>query len=1563
MTAPDPDPGLAGSDPGLPASAWRRRLTWILKRLAVASLVLVGLLVVGLLWLTQTRSGRAQLLRLVVGQVNAAIPGHLEVAELGRLDWSGARLRAVSVADPAGREVAHVDHLGLEYDLFALWNRQYLVTKVELVGGEVDLRDLTADRPRLVAAFVDPDAPPAPPRTAPLPSVRVDRVQVRDLAVRLPSVTHVGQVDVRHIDFDGGFELDGTPSATVSELSAELLREGETLATLEQVTASLARGSEPSQLSLQLSLPPDTEIDLDAELVVPPEPSWTRQPLNVTVTVRNLTSRTLAAVLDDPELETLFQGPIGVDARATGTADDMALDVTLSTGAGTADLSAQVHDRTRWKAQLSASAFELSRLRADLPRHRIDGRLVLGADARDTARIPVELSVRQATLDGARLPDIDATATVTPGALEELDATVREGSSSVTVGGRAGFDGTANVAISARIYRDALAALEQIVGDTIPVDAALSADLELAIDREQRLDVRGRVAGRHVVVPGAKVDQVDGVVEVTGSPSAPTGRVRVSARGAIVNEQRIDRAEIVVTGGPNEYEVEVEGAAPEASVAAKMNVGRGNGRVTLAGRARGKLQGQDWAVEIASTEASFAGEVRTEGIELTVAGQRVALEGHFSPQGSSLVLDSAPIDLAKVAPALGLEEPVTGTATLAGRLAGTPAVPRLELRLTGKHVTVGERPAVDLQAEIHFDAGGGELDGDLQLQASGTEVTPNPVDARAHLAHRFEGGAGWQQRLDAGEVAAEVELGRVDSDFVAAWLDEELPVSGYLRGRLAASGPLQDPRLEARLKVAASAFSRDLEAEIDLDYARNSAAVTAEVEDQRGRWIDLDAALELGATEPASLEERIEDLRRAADAGRWHVHVTLRERDLADFAALPGLEGRTLPPAAVAAQLRLDHRPGGEPHGRLTVDARQTRSYAVYGNCEGSGTRLRLRSELADGRLRAELSADGRGRQLLESRAEAAVALRPGLTGSAPELGPVHARLHATDLRLESLPFLCTIAQGTVSASAAIDDPLGPQPRAQARVTARGFSLGATETVDVDLSTRANGSELVARGSVGADAQRSTLDFRVPISWRDGHLAMERAAPVSAEVVLRDLPLAPFLDPRGEVSYVSGTLDGSARATGSIQDPQLDGQIALHNVAFTATDLAQPLRDVKGTVRFADHQILLEGFEAHDKRGVFRLNATASYSDPSNVAVDAHVEAERFPLRQLGQVVATADVDAKVRTTITPDQTRVEINLRAVDLWIENAKLRRGIALERHPEFVVDGVPASSEPEPAASGSGPEAPSDGASTTPPTMPVRTTILLRADRVVWIKRSDFAAKLAADLTAEVAGEQMRIRGRVDIDRGYLQLFGKVFDIDREGYLEFTGAATPDPVVSITAVHQNRRSGQDVTVTITGRGSAPELAFRVNDERVTAGQAFQAIYGARGANEDPADAGDQARAFVGGLTAGLLATTARKEFGSAAPILMIEPGERSSEGRVRAGMEFDSLVPKFLRNVVTGVYFEGILANESHGSERTIERSDARVEAGALLEMYFPDRFFAAGQYGPGATWSIDLGWQL
>jgi hypothetical protein len=337
-------------------------------------------------------------------------------------------------------------------------------------------------------------------------------------------------------------------------------------------------------------------------------------------------------------------------------------------------------------------------------------------------------------------------------------------------------------------------------------------------------------------------------------------------------------------------------------------------------------------------------------------------------------------------------------------------------------------------------------------------------------------------------------------------------------------------------------------------------------------------------------------------------------------------------------------------------------------------------------------------------------------------------------------------------------------------------------------------------------------------------------------------------------------------------------------------------------------------------------------------------------LRQRGQIVATTSGHAKIDATLTSQRSSVAVKLMDVDTWLEQARARSGIRLEPHPDFVVaKPATAAATDEPAAA-------------APPSDSLREShVTIDATDRFWIKRDDFAIQLSTRLEALIIGDQAKIKGRVDINRGYLDLMGRVFDVERGSQLDFIGSSTPDPVVSITASYEHRGSGKTVKVKIQGRGSKPVLAFFIDDGEVSAGKVLEVLVG-RGSSSNEASAKQEAASFVSGLTAGLLATSARRELGAAAPIIMIEPGDQTGDGRIRAGFELDSLLPSALRQLITGVYVEGIVEREGSGNQGTQGQATS-TQAGVLLELYFPHQLFSTGQWGPGTTWSLDWGWQL
>jgi hypothetical protein len=212
---------------------------------------------------------------------------------------------------------------------------------------------------------------------------------------------------------------------------------------------------------------------------------------------------------------------------------------------------------------------------------------------------------------------------------------------------------------------------------------------------------------------------------------------------------------------------------------------------------------------------------------------------------------------------------------------------------------------------------------------------------------------------------------------------------------------------------------------------------------------------------------------------------------------------------------------------------------------------------------------------------------------------------------------------------------------------------------------------------------------------------------------------------------------------------------------------------------------------------------------------------------------------------------------------------------------------------------------------------------------------------------VAEDEPTMRGDVEIRRGEMTLLGKVFNIQK-GMVHFTGDAPPDPELEIKAVHRLPK-GEDLIVTLTGRSTAPVLAF--SGAATNAGEAVAVLSGV-GKTGAEAKAQDDARNFATNLTAGLLTVAARREFGDWVPVLGVENDESGAVSGARAGFDASKIIPPALRGFARAAYVEGIVGSSEAGGG---------LGVGVRIEVVLPADIVASWGYGPGATWATDVAW--
>lgn len=1464
-------------------SAWRclRSLgRWALRGL-LGALVIVASTCLAIALLVSTAPGKRLVSSWIVGRVNEELSGSLAVRRLEKLTLSEIVLVGVSLTTRGGDEVARLEKVRLDVELWALLRGEWVLPALRIDGAVIDLRFPQDPAHGLLAALRDP-APGG--QTSPPPSIRVEQLSLRGVDVRLPQSATPGPVELRGLELDASISLGAHSSLELRLLRGALWR---AQAQLGEVTLSarVNDAGQPSRVELRSTLA-GVEIALHGSATHRKGSDVGRAPIEVEGRLSGLTGERLAQILAQPELRRAFLGPLSARLRVSGSPADLGVSASLTSRAGAITVDSRSRRLKELDLTLGTERLRLAELFAGAPDWRLTTSSTLRA-RRSEARPGALLRLRSTVaLNEAPLPPLTAHAELSGRQLSAIDLRVEDAKTSLRVGGTAELSGAARLTLDADVDAASLLPVASALGVSLP-ETHGRARAKLSWAREEG----GRITGR-------------GVLEGSGT-----------------------------------------------------------------------LRKTPWRLTMLPAQLLDTG-VRLPRVTLTFAGQALTLRGQYSTSASDLELQLVDVDLER------LLEPFERVAELRGRLSalvvarGAAAQPILRARVQVDGISVAGGAPIDVRAQGELDAqrGAFQLEGHVRAPRASAEPRAEPA-LMLRAQGRFSPGVAWRRGWLDGEHQVNIELSRLGSDAVSAVLGRALPASFDLDGELSLSlahrvpvvrwslqgelGPPAAARGESRARSSAGAPRHVTHSGV---YENGKVEARLGLADRDGPWLGIEGELAWppGAwltdwlARPSALARPWELLDHAT--GRLHLEAAPRSsaRWPATFDFM-GISG-----AVLSARLDVEKQPQQEPEGKLSLEARALQTSRGLAECSSRALVGRGWVELGRGRFRAGFSASGAERELLHVAASGEVELGPLTRGEPPRWTDVDLTASSRRLPLAELPFICERWRGLLDARAHLRAS-GPTPGGLLEVQVHGFSRGSDETVDLDVSIAGDPARLDLNGTVTAAGKRSSSSARLPLARRAGTVGLDPHGPLDVRVCLDQLPIGPFAGSDGAISYASGAVSGELSARGEPAAPKLRGELRLEDVAFTITAIAQPLSDIRGVLAFHDGTVLVKDLAARDAGGQLAIQGSFNLRGPRSIDGALDLVARDFPLRQGGQVVATTSTTARIRPSLRGDDVTVQLELTAFDTWLEGGSARKGLSLALHPDLVIDGSPnahveqASQAPEPARPRLAGSAP-----------PRKLTLHLDADKGFWVRRADFSMKLDAALTmtleAGAAGREAKLTvdGHVTLERGHVELLGRPFDVKRGGTLRFSGA--PVPAVALTAIYVDRRSDAAVEVHVSGSAASPQVDFSIDGEEASAAEALQAIYGGpeREDEDTETEAEVQAEQMLAALTAGILTTSIRKKLGAMAPIVTVAPTDDEGAAAVRAGFELDTLIPDFLRHVVTGVYVEGSVSAEPTDADDAHAGDDMQRET--LIELHFPHDLVGVGRHGPGATWSIDLGWR-
>ncbi len=730
------DPASESSPEAPPASRlrrWGRRVLWGVGGLVGTTIVLVGLLLLGL----QTETGATAAAQFLARQANP-LPQTTLTVERASGNWvQSLRLTNVSLTSPdsgaaAPTTMAHFDTLSVQYRLGALLRGRLHVTTASLRGPTVTMRqapDSTWDWARHL-----PASEPAPEDTSASFPIQVDQFQLKDGAFAAQfyadgrdSTARIQDLTVQTQDLHYGSSMNGRLDTL--GLRARLP------ADTTDVRLSARGGLSERQVTLDtLRLTsPRSDVHGHGRARLPMAPSDSLDDVALSLRADPLVLGDLTAIA--PFLEVNPQEALDLHARLTGSGEQMTLTTELAVRNGGGRLTAEATATPRIENPPNAPPLEYH---FDVQAERLTTSLIGAPD-------PTENTVTATltgALEGPTLDSLDGSlsASVTDTRLYDVQASTVSLESALQ-------DGSAEIDLDGSLDDITFS----VDGSARPLDAAPSMDLRAQV-RELALAT---------VAPDAGLDgSLTGTAQVKGqsmTTDTATYDADVRLQDSRIGTQSIESGRVTAALDPQEVRADAALRFP-------------TGRLNLAGHAA--LDGSErFVLESGRLEdvnlAALVDDTTDSRVTATLTGKGQGFNPATSEGQASLTIQDAhygPHQLSSLQTTARLRDGRL-TTDASARLNGSdwtlaararPFAPRPTFELTK-----GRFQNVDLGPFLQDTTQSSALHGTIQGRLQGTR--PDSLFLEAGLT--LDTSRVNQQTISAASVDASLQNGTLRSTF------------------------------------------------------------------------------------------------------------------------------------------------------------------------------------------------------------------------------------------------------------------------------------------------------------------------------------------------------------------------------------------------------------------------------------------------------------------------------------------------------------------------------------------------------------------------------------------------------------------------------------------------------------------------------------------------------------------------------------------------------------------------------------------------------------------------------
>ncbi|MEO1045607.1 MAG: translocation/assembly module TamB domain-containing protein [Pseudomonadota bacterium] len=418
------------------------------------------------------------------------------------------------------------------------------------------------------------------------------------------------------------------------------------------------------------------------------------------------------------------------------------------------------------------------------------------------------------------------------------------------------------------------------------------------------------------------------------------------------------------------------------------------------------------------------------------------------------------------------------------------------------------------------------------------------------------------------------------------------------------------------------------------------------------------------------------------------------------------------------------------------------------------------------------------------------------------------------------------LASGRVGRTTRIDFGLSRMPLAVLDIAYENLGLGGTASGQLDLKFNRRGLPTgtaklqlnrLTRSSVALTSRPVDLAVNASLTTdrlalrsiiRDGDRELGRA-----QLKLSNMPQNPDLvrrftraDLLGQIRYdgpadalwrlvglsifdITGNVQLSADATGSLNQPRVRGQVESRNARLESSVSGTVVKDIVAEGRFSGARLNLARFSGTAPNGgSVTGSGIIDLGGPRGVMLDITAQADN------AELLDRDDFGAVVTGPITIKSDGIGGTLGG-DLVINRGRFVLGqtSALTELPNIAYREINRRAD----------EAPPRARAT-----PWRYAIKARADNRIAVRGLGLDSEWRADISLAGPVNQPQISGLAELIRGDYEFAGRDFDLQR-GAIRFRQNSPPDPTLDIEA--NANLQGLNATINVRGTGLRPEITF--------------------------------------------------------------------------------------------------------------------------------------------------------